>query len=184
MIKTNEIVYIAQKAGQKILEIYLANESAQQINTKADNSPLTLADLQANKIICDDLQQLYPTIPIVSEELELPSFEIRKKWKKYWLVDPLDGTKEFVKRNGQFTVNIALVEDGIPVLGVIQVPVSGDVYFSDKNGAYVLKNGLKTKLNVNKKCFNLISIGSNSHATENEKKIYKQISNNKPYFNG
>ncbi|TAF73257.1 MAG: 3'(2'),5'-bisphosphate nucleotidase CysQ, partial [Bacteroidetes bacterium] len=127
MVNSIDIIEIAIKAGQKILEVYNSEIESQEIESKADNSPLTLADRLANEIICESLAKLYPAIPIISEEIQLPDYEQRKNWNLFWLVDPLDGTKEFVKRNGQFTVNIALIENGVPVLGVIQVPVSGEV---------------------------------------------------------
>lgn len=170
-INSIDIIEIAIKAGQKILEVYNSDIKSQEIESKADNSPLTLADRLANEIICESLAKLYPAIPIISEEIQLPDYEQRKNWNLFWLVDPLDGTKEFVKRNGQFTVNIALIENGVPVLGVIQVPVSGEVYFADKNGAFVLRNNTKSQLKVSNKRIDLIAVGSSSHASSGDKNV-------------
>ncbi len=121
------LVSAAIEAGKKILEVY-KNDFA--VETKADESPLTLADLQSHETIKEALSST--GIPILSEEEKQLPFEERKNWKKFWLVDPLDGTKEFIKRNGEFTVNIALIENSQPVAGVVYVPVTGKVYFGDK----------------------------------------------------
>jgi len=112
-------------ASERIMEIYL-NESF-DIQAKEDNSPLTKADLEANKIICDLLEKT--EIPILSEEGQHLPYIDRKKWKALWIVDPIDGTKEFIKKNGEFTVNIALVINQTPVIGVILVPATDELYF-------------------------------------------------------
>lgn len=112
-------------AGKEIMDVYDTNFD---VEYKDDNSPLTLADKKASDKIIDELKQF--NIPVLSEEGVHDSFEIRKTWNKLWIVDPLDGTKEFVKRNGEFTVNIALVEENIPTLGVIFSPVFKDIYFA------------------------------------------------------
>lgn len=115
----------ALDAGAEILKVYNSNF---EVETKEDDSPLTLADKNANSVINEHLR---PTgIPIISEENKQINYGERKKWKRCWIVDPLDGTKEFIKRNGEFTVNIALVEGGHPVLGVIYVPVTKTLYFA------------------------------------------------------
>ena len=122
-------------AGKDILNIYNDPKADFAIERKADNSPLTIADKRSHAHIMDELDAT--SIPVLSEEGRLTDYNIRKGWKTLWVVDPLDGTKEFIKRNGEFTVNIALVENGIPVLGVIYVPVSRTLYFSeDSIGAY------------------------------------------------
>jgi 3'(2'), 5'-bisphosphate nucleotidase len=119
-------------AGKEIMEVYDTNFD---VEYKDDNSPLTLADKKASDKIIGELKQF--DIPVLSEEGVHDSFEIRKTWSKLWIVDPLDGTKEFVKRNGEFTVNIALVEENIPTLGVIFSPVFKDIYFAAKDlGAF------------------------------------------------
>lgn len=113
------------KAGEEILKVYATDFNVEQ---KGDESPLTMADKNANEVINTFL--IATGIPIISEENKLLPYEERKDWEQCWIVDPLDGTKEFVKRNGEFTVNIALVKEAIPVLGVIYVPVSRELYFT------------------------------------------------------
>ncbi len=117
-------IHAALKAGQEIMEVY-QGEFAFEL--KNDNSPLTIADKRANSVITSILEET--TIPIISEESKQISYSERKNWNRCWIVDPLDGTKEFIKRNGEFTVNIALVENGEPQLGVIYVPDQHTVYF-------------------------------------------------------
>ena len=119
----DEVIMISKLAGDKILEVY-ADETSFGVELKKDDSPLTRADKLANEVIMEGLQNLEIQYPIISEENKLLSYEMRKKYHRFWLVDPLDGTKEFIKRNGDFTVNIALVEDGIPIMGVVYVPVT------------------------------------------------------------
>ncbi|MCB0748510.1 MAG: 3'(2'),5'-bisphosphate nucleotidase CysQ, partial [Ignavibacteriae bacterium] len=105
-IEIAEVIKITQKAGEEILQIY--NSENFNVEIKADNSPLTRADKASHQIIEEGLKKIYPEIPILSEEGKEIEYKIRKNWKVFWLVDPLDGTKEFIKRNGEFTVNIAL----------------------------------------------------------------------------
>lgn len=119
---------IAIEAGQEILSVYHDSRPI-DVTVKADESPLTQADRLANALIVAQLQAADAGIPVLSEESELPDFGERSAWQRYWLVDPLDGTKEFINRNGEFTVNIALIEKGEPVLGVVHVPVSSVSYF-------------------------------------------------------
>lgn len=120
------VTEIARDAGREILEVY----GAAQIDAtlKADESPLTQADLRAHRLIVAALKRLTPELPVLSEEAVATAFSERSSWRRYWLVDPLDGTKEFLSRNGQFTVNIALIEAHAPVLGVVHVPVGGTSY--------------------------------------------------------
>ncbi len=118
---------IARRAGAAIMEVY-ESASGMEVRYKDDDSPLTAADRRANAIIVDALAELEPRLPILSEESPRPDYDIRRRWRRYWLVDPLDGTREFVKRNGEFTVNIALVAGGAAELGVVHVPVSGVSY--------------------------------------------------------
>lgn len=119
------VVELAIKAGDAILEVYATDFDVQE---KDDASPLTQADMASHHIIGRGLNDLTPDIPVLSEESGLPEFAERSQWHKYWLVDPLDGTKEFVNRNGEFTVNIALIEKNRPVFGVVHVPVKGKSY--------------------------------------------------------
>ncbi|MGM0589723.1 MAG: 3'(2'),5'-bisphosphate nucleotidase CysQ [Bacteroidota bacterium] len=124
-ISIDALVALAKQAGSAILEFYTDD---MDVETKADNSPLTKADLASHEVIMKGLQQMTPEIPIISEEGGLADYEERKDWKQFWIVDPLDGTKEFIKRNGEFTVNIALVADGDPVLGVVYIPAQEITY--------------------------------------------------------
>ncbi len=125
-----QIINAALKGGEAILDIYNSDFA---VETKDDNSPLTEADKRAHLEIMKILEST--GLPVLSEEGRHMSYEERKDWKQFWMVDPLDGTKEFVKRNGEFTVNIALIEDGKATMGVIYVPVTKDLYFAD-NKAY------------------------------------------------
>lgn len=118
---------IAIGAGEEILAVYNQAEGI-EVTLKEDNSPLTDADRRAHRVIVEGLALLTPQLPILSEESELTDWSERRRWASYWLVDPLDGTKEFIKRNGEFTVNIALIEEGVAVTGVVHVPVSGITY--------------------------------------------------------
>lgn len=119
-------VNAALAAGKRILEIYNQPQESWQVEQKADHSPLTLADRQANDIIVKALSPV--GIPILSEETRLTDYQERSRWQQLWIVDPLDGTKEFIKRNGEFTVNIALVDQGSPVFGVVYAPAQGKLY--------------------------------------------------------
>jgi 3'(2'), 5'-bisphosphate nucleotidase len=121
----NQACVIAREAGAAILEVYGTRFSASE---KADLSPLTEADLASHRIIQRRLRELTPEIPLLSEEGRDVPFEERRHWSTFWLIDPLDGTKEFVKRNGEFTVNIALIQDHAPVLGVVFSPVLDTLY--------------------------------------------------------
>lgn len=116
-----QLIRIAHEAGEAILSIYHRPESL-QVDHKADSTPLTEADLAAHTLICASLERLTPNIPILSEESDSEQIRDRLSWQRYWLVDPLDGTKEFIKRNGEFTVNIALIDQNRPVLGVVYAP--------------------------------------------------------------
>mmetsp|Transcript_7563 Transcript_7563/g.19324 ORF Transcript_7563/g.19324 Transcript_7563/m.19324 type:complete len:340 (-) Transcript_7563:46-1065(-) len=122
-ITLDDAAELAKQAGAAIMEIYNSDDFAEKIkDPKADGSPLTEADLAANKIICEGLKKLYPTIPIISEENKAVPYEERKDWECFWCIDPLDGTKEFINRNGEFTVNIGLCEKNKPVAGIVYCP--------------------------------------------------------------
>jgi len=129
MLKETDIdplLALAERAGEAILEVY-GTEFA--VDVKEDDSPLTEADRRANAVIVAGLSERHPEIPVISEENQAVPYEVRRHWGRFWLVDPLDGTKEFVKRNGEFTVNIALVEQGRPVFGIVHQPVGGALYW-------------------------------------------------------
>jgi len=133
------VVDIARQAGAEILKIY---ESDFAVETKSDDSPLTAADSAAHQCIVAALTKLTPDIPVWSEESAEIDVAERSGWSVFWLVDPLDGTKEFIKRNGEFTVNIALIRGNEPVLGVVHVPVTGRDYLGyEGGGAFVIENG-------------------------------------------
>jgi 3'(2'), 5'-bisphosphate nucleotidase len=134
-INIEDVKDIARAAGKKILEVY---EQDFRVEYKGDTSPLTRADRESNRIIVDGLRKRFSGIPILSEESGDVDYGERSGWGCFWLVDPLDGTKEFIKRNGEFTVNIALVENGKPVLGVVYAPVE-DAIYSAKNGCGAFK---------------------------------------------
>lgn len=132
-------------AGADIMQIY--NDPSQDfgIERKADNSPLTLADKAAHKRIMSFLDKT--DIPVLSEEGAHAPYESRSSWQRFWLVDPLDGTKEFIKKNGEFTVNVALIEDGAPILGVVYLPAQDVLYYGSMDGgAFRRKDGVEEKL--------------------------------------
>ena len=128
-IDCQRIVSIAREAGEAILRVYSREFSVAE---KADRSPLTEADENANEVILNGLQDSYPDIPFISEETKSRDYEERKHWERFWLIDPLDGTKEFIKKNGEFTVNIALIEAGVPTLGVVFQPAANVLYYARK----------------------------------------------------
>jgi len=159
-----DLLRIARQAGDAILDIYGQDFAVEQ---KADNSPLTQADLASHIIIRDALTGLRPDIPVLSEESASIDFRIRSGWQQYWLVDPLDGTKEFVNRNGEFTVNIALIQNHRPVCGVVHVPVSA-VSYTGITGIGAERHSpdnSSQSIQVRKPCASpAIIVGSRSHA--------------------
>ncbi len=159
-INLSDIETIAKEAGKIIMEIYQRDF---KIDYKDDKSPLTEADTKSNEIICSKLQELYPNISILSEENKIIDYEERKDWKYYWCIDPIDGTKEFIKKNDEFTVNIALINKNTPVLGVVYAPAIDKMYIAKKNeGAFL--NGEKLPLAKKKKVFTVVA--SKSHLSE------------------
>ncbi|MBX2970767.1 MAG: 3'(2'),5'-bisphosphate nucleotidase CysQ [Cyclobacteriaceae bacterium] len=136
-----ELLQIAIKASElaskEILDVYSSDDF--QAESKEDKSPLTLADKRAHAAIVSVLKET--RLPILSEEGKMISYEERRQWEYFWMVDPLDGTKEFLKRNGEFTVNIALIHKQKPILGVVAVPVSGDVFYAAEGKAFLKRNG-------------------------------------------
>ncbi|MBL7882691.1 MAG: 3'(2'),5'-bisphosphate nucleotidase CysQ [Bacteroidia bacterium] len=162
------------KAGEEILKVY---NSAFDVEHKADNSPLTVADKNAHEIICSILKETQ--LPVLSEEGKLIEYSERKNWKYFWMVDPLDGTKEFVKRNGEFTVNIALINEQKSILGVIYIPVGGELYFAAQDlGSYKINVAnfksfdldaliaLAEKLPIENKKQKFTVVASRSHLSE------------------
>jgi 3'(2'), 5'-bisphosphate nucleotidase len=171
----NPVNQIAKIAGERIMEVYKTDF---QVEQKSDQSPLTLADMAAHKIIVAELEKLTPDLPILSEESANIPYDTRSTWERYWLVDPLDGTREFVKRNGEFTVNIALIDNHKPILGVVYVPVSGITYFAAQgNGAFKsLPEQLPEQIHV-RTCQkdHLTVAGSRSHASESLQKFLAKL---------
>jgi 3'(2'), 5'-bisphosphate nucleotidase len=162
-----KVIDIAEKASIEIINIY--NTGNFNIEIKNDESPVTSADLVANRIIIDELNKI-SNYPVLTEESPV-DYEIRKDWSKYWLVDPLDGTKDFIAHKGGFTVNIALIENNKPILGVVYIPVSGNVYYAKKGkGSY--KNGKKIYNNATRK--NLIAADSIFHSTKETQGFFKK----------
>jgi len=140
---------ICEEAGEAIMAVYKRSQAGFNIQSKTDDSPVTEADFAANAIILRRLRELDPSIPIISEESPIPPLEARRHWPRFWLVDPLDGTKEFIARNGEFTVNIALIENTAPVLGCVYVPVSKCLYSGAAGvGAWKLDGGKREALQI------------------------------------
>lgn len=179
-VETDKIIEIAHEAGAAIMEIY--NREDVGVETKEDDSPITHADLAANKIITARLRETYPDIPIISEESAQTPYEERKNWEYFWLVDPIDGTKEFIKKNGEFGVNIALIHRDTPVLGVIYAPAKDLLYYADENGAWKIENGEQTDIEVSEPGDTLIVLGSRSHPSpemqgflEEQHKVFENV---------
>jgi len=162
-IELNKIADIAKNAGDAIMEIYSRDF---KVEYKDDKSPLTEADLKSNDIICKALAELYPNTPMLSEENKEVPYNKRKDWEYYWCIDPIDGTKEFIKKNGEFTVNIALIYKDTPVLGAVYAPALNEMYKA-KKGEGAFKNDkrlpLKTNNNLEEKLFVVVS---KSHLSE------------------
>ena len=169
------VAELAQQAGEKILVVYNSDEFS--VEEKADKSPLTAADLASHHAIVDGLTALTPDIPILSEESASLPYTERSLWQTYWLVDPLDGTREFIKRNGEFTVNIALIEDGVPVLSVVYVPVTGVSYLACKGqGAFKQEAGERRAIKVRKLGTGpLMVVGSRSHRGESLNQFLEKL---------
>ncbi|MDC3229273.1 3'(2'),5'-bisphosphate nucleotidase CysQ, partial [Flavobacteriaceae bacterium] len=172
------------EAGEAIMKVY---SNKIDVVYKEDESPLTLADKNANKIINKHLVK--SKIPIISEENKILTYEERKNWKQCWIVDPLDGTKEFIKRNGEFTVNIALIKNNKPIIGVIYVPASKTLYFTSDNSSKSYKVSLKNNIIIIDEIFNnaveifpseknnniLRIVGSRSHLNDTTKNYISKI---------
>jgi 3'(2'), 5'-bisphosphate nucleotidase len=164
-----QIIEHLRKAGAIIMEIYGQGESGAELEWKADNSPLTRADKESHNFLVHHLAQINSQIPIMSEESAHIDFEHRKDWQRYWCLDPLDGTKEFIKRNGQFTINLALIENSIPHIGFIHVPITGNTYWAARgHGAFVHNGVCDTKIKASQKEDAWIAVSSSSHGTESE----------------
>jgi len=174
-IDIQDIVTIAKEAGDAIMQVY--NQDF-EVEYKQDSSPLTLADKEANNIIEDGLNKLSVSFPILSEEGRDIPYEDRKHWEYFWLVDPLDGTKEFVKKNDEFTVNIALIHKDTPVLGVVYAPAL-DVCYQAKYGRGAFKDGQKLPLKAEVQRNTYKIVASRSHMSDETKKFIDAIDTNK-----
>ncbi|HLF35580.1 MAG TPA: 3'(2'),5'-bisphosphate nucleotidase CysQ [Cyclobacteriaceae bacterium] len=164
---------IVSESGKMIMEIYADQQRFEIVDFKSDNSPLTLADRKSNEIIVDGLKKHFPSIPVLSEEGRNIPYEERRNWNRFWLVDPLDGTKEFIKRNGEFTVNIAMIEDTYPVFGIIYAPAIQVFYWGGGEfGSYKQDAGTPGKIQVSEKAKDLVAVKSRSHASEGENELY------------
>jgi 3'(2'), 5'-bisphosphate nucleotidase len=170
-----KLLAIVQEAGQAIMDIYQRKDF--EVEIKQDNSPLTLADKASHRIIFQQLQQAYPDIPVISEESKTIAYHTRRLWTRFWLVDPLDGTKEFIKRNGEFTVNIGLIEHRRPVLGVIYAPALDTLYFTENmQEAFKIEKGdQKQSIHINRHIEDgMVAVQSRSHSSEQEQQLFKR----------
>ena len=168
-----QICQLAREAGDAIMQVY--NDAAPlDVSHKSDDSPVTAADIAAHQVIVNGLAQLSPEVPVLSEE-DPPAWEVRQHWQRYWLVDPLDGTKEFIKRNGEFTVNIALIDAGKPVLGVVYAPALGVMYSAAEGKAWKEEGGHREQIHARDARPPLVVV-SRSHGDNDEMKQYlKQL---------
>jgi len=169
------VIALAWRAGDETLRVY---EAGFNVAHKEDKSPLTEADMASHEVLDKGLRELRPELPVLSEESAEVDFAVRSTWRRYWLVDPLDGTREFVKRNGEFTVNIALIEDHEPTLGVIVAPVNRLCYFACRGGgAFRLRRGGRPEpIHVRRlDMTRVIVAGSRSHAGSRLEGFLKNI---------
>jgi len=175
-IYIEQIISIAHEAGKIILKIYNSDNYSQV--EKSDFSPLTTADMESHNLIVRQLQKITPDVPILSEESAYIPWKQRKKWREYWLIDPLDGTKEFIKKNGEFTVNIALIKDNKPALGVVYAPVLNETWVGrEGESARKISQG-KThiiKAKPHRKGETYKVVGSRSHAGDGLNAFLQEI---------
>ncbi len=171
-IDLDKVIAIAKAAGAEILKIY-EEETMPAATLKTDLTPLTIADTNANYLIVEQLLANFPDIPVISEEVTAVDFAKRQAWKAFWLVDPLDGTREFLDRNGEFTVNIALIIDNRPALGVIHAPALNLTFFGSRMHGACKQIGLYEPKQIftrpnNKK---MVAVHSRSHSTPEEERV-------------
>lgn len=173
----DQVIAIARDAGSAIMTVYAADDFG--IRTKEDDSPLTRADMAAHRVIVSGLQELALEFPVLSEESTDIAWDERREWTTYWLVDPLDGTKEFIKRNGEFTVNIALIHDGVPVFGVVYAPDLDKLYWGMQgHSAYCNDMPIRAAAAGNRDTLKVV--GSRSHQRSDKLSDYLE-SLGKPY---
>jgi len=170
----NRLIEISKLAGDAIMEVYKKDDFHEQ--KKADNSPVTAADLAANKIIVEELQKSFSHIPVLTEESEKANYDIRKNWEEYFLVDPLDGTKEFIKKNDEFTVNIALIKNRAPVLGVVYAPALDVLYYNrDEASAFKVEGANEMALPIASDRDSFVMTASRSHLNEATQELYDEL---------
>jgi 3'(2'), 5'-bisphosphate nucleotidase len=174
----NELIKISRDAGKEILNIY---SSYITVEYKEDRTPLTEADKRSHHVITEGLKKI-SSYPVLSEEGKSIPYQERKKWEYFWMVDPLDGTKEFIKRNGEFTVNIALIHNNRPILGVVYAPAIDTLYYGGIDiGAYKVQDNKTTDLNSIKQTQNnpksITVVASKSHLNEETKEFIKMLEN-------
>jgi len=175
LIDIQDIVAIAKEAGDAIMQIYRKDF---KVEHKQDNSPLTLADKKANDIIENNLNRLLITLPILSEEGDSIPYGERRHWEYFWLVDPLDGTKEFIKKNDEFTVNIALIHKNTPVLGVVYAPALNVCYWA-KKGEGAFKDGERLPINLESQRNTYRIVVSRSHMSDDTQVFVNEIDTDK-----
>jgi 3'(2'), 5'-bisphosphate nucleotidase len=168
--KIDDIINIAKVAGEEVLKIYNRDFD---VEYKDDKSPLTEADKSSNKIIITNLKKY--NIPILSEEGKNIPYDERKNWELFWMIDPLDGTKEFIKKNGEFTINIALIYKNNPIFGVVYAPVLDWMYFNDNESSYKIEKENIKKLPIKKENNNYVIVASRSHLNDETKEFIDNI---------
>jgi 3'(2'), 5'-bisphosphate nucleotidase len=174
-VSIEDLLQLARQAGDAILAIY---NTEFEVEKKADDSPLTAADKAAHQIIVSTLERLTPDIPVLSEESAEVPYSVRQQWQRYWLIDPLDGTREFVKRNGEFTVNIALIDGQTPTLGVVHAPVLNTTFYGIKgDGAWKQEAGKAAEsiIVTNQRQHPVRVAGSRSHAGDSLRRFLDNL---------
>ena len=174
----SEVLKIVDAASQRVMNIYATDF---KVTFKSDDSPITAADLESHQVIVEGLRELTPNIPILSEEGENIAWEKRKDWQSFWLIDPIDGTKDFTQRTGEFTVNIALIEEGEAVLGVVTAPALNEAYWGAKGeGAYKRDStGEIQKISVAKPGSTVRIVASKNHLNEDTKAFIQKFESHK-----
>jgi len=166
-IDVDALLELVERAGDAIMAIY---EHHIEVQTKEDDSPLTKADLASHRLLTEGLRRITPELPVLSEEGAAQSYAERRGWQRYWLIDPLDGTKEFINRNGEFTVNVALIEGNRAVFGIVGVPAQGVVYWGDVKARTAWRRQGETTTRIQSKPFRkgepLVVVASRSHGGE------------------
>lgn len=175
-VDVEKLIGFVDRAEKEVLKIYREKDFA--VEYKDDNSPVTLADKKCEEVLIENLRKSYPEIPILSEETQRSRYKQRKEWEYLWVIDPLDGTKEFIKKNGEFTINLALVYNGQPVFGLVSIPAKEVIYFAEKNrGAFKKEKGTEpVQIFPNSRKRDKIVIAkSRSHSSEKDRAVISQL---------